>query len=104
MRADALEKKGIYVDGHWNPSTEWNKIKYYSGVSAKKPSYWAKRKTDMEQNLIRNNRYRNIGTVRANDEGLALETSAVVSLTASITLTNTQLMHQFVFHRTDAVT
>ena len=31
------------------------------------------------------------------DEGLALETSAIVSFTASITLVNTQLIHQFVF-------
>ena len=38
------------------------------------------------------------------DEGLALETSAIVSLTASITPINTQLIHQFVFHRADAVT
>ena len=33
------------------------------------------------------------------DEGLALETSAIVPITASITLINTQLMHQFVFRR-----
>ena len=33
------------------------------------------------------------------DEGLALETSAIVSLTASITLTNTQLIRQFVITR-----
>ena len=38
------------------------------------------------------------------DEGLPLETSAIVSLTASITLINTQLIHQFVFRRTGAVT
>ena len=39
--------------------------------------------------------------VRANDEGLALETSAIVSLTTSITLINTQMIHQFVL-REDA--
>ena len=38
------------------------------------------------------------------DEGLTLETSAIVSFTASITLINTQLIHQFVFRRADAVT
>ena len=38
------------------------------------------------------------------EKGLALETSAVVSLTASITLINTHLIHQFVFCRSDAVT
>ena len=39
------------------------------------------------------------------DEGLALETSPIVSLTASITLINTQLIHQFAaFRRADAVT
>ena len=38
------------------------------------------------------------------DEGLALETSAVVSLTAFITLINTQLIHQFVFRRAIAIT
>ena len=35
---------------------------------------------------------------------LALETSAIVSFTASITLINTQLIHQFVFRHADAVT
>ena len=43
-------------------------------------------------------------TIFCPDEGLALETSAIVSLTASITLINTQLIHQFVFRRADAVT
>ena len=33
------------------------------------------------------------------EEGLTLETSAIVSFTASITLVNTQLIHQFVFRR-----
>ena len=37
------------------------------------------------------------------DKRLALETSAIVSLTASITLINTQLIHPFVFRRADAV-
>ena len=37
-------------------------------------------------------------------EGLALETSAIVSFTASIALVNTQLIHHFVFRRADAVT
>ena len=37
-------------------------------------------------------------------EGLTLETSAIVSLTASNTLINTQLIHQFVSRRADAVT
>ena len=37
------------------------------------------------------------------DEGNR-ETIVTVSLTVSITLINTQLIHQFVFHRTDAVT
>ena len=38
------------------------------------------------------------------DEGLALEASAIVSFAASITLLNTQLIHQFVIRRADAVT
>ena len=38
------------------------------------------------------------------DEGLALETSAIVSFTALITLVNTQLIHQFVYRGADAVT
>ena len=38
------------------------------------------------------------------DEGLTLETSAIVSFTASNTLINTGLIHQFVFRRADAVT
>ena len=42
------------------------------------------------------------------DEGLTLETSAIVSFTASttraITLINTQLVHQFLFRRADKVT
>ena len=42
--------------------------------------------------------------VRANDEGLTLETSAIVSFTASITLINTQLIHQFVSCHADAIT
>ena len=37
-------------------------------------------------------------------KGLALETSAIASFTAFITLINTQLIHQFVFRRADAVT
>ena len=36
------------------------------------------------------------------DEGLALETPAIVSSTASITLISTQLIHQLVFHYADA--
>ena len=38
------------------------------------------------------------------DKGLTLETPAVVGFTASITLINTQLIHQFVSRRADAVT
>ena len=37
-------------------------------------------------------------------KGLALETSAIASFTAFITLINTPLIHQFVFRRADAVT
>ena len=37
--------------------------------------------------------------VSRSDEGLTLETSAAIFNTASITLINTQLRHQFVFHR-----
>ena len=47
--------------------------------------------------------------IRANalirsDEGLTLETSAIVSFRASITLINTQLIHQFVEDRSFAET
>ena len=37
-------------------------------------------------------------------KGIALKTSAIVSPTASVTLINTQLIHQFVFRRADTVT
>ena len=43
------------------------------------------------------------GQIICSGEGLALETSAIISLTASITLINTQLTHQFVFRRADVV-
>ena len=42
--------------------------------------------------------------VRASDEGLTLEMSAIVFFAVAITPINTQLMHQLVFRRTDAVT
>ena len=38
------------------------------------------------------------------DEGLTLDTSAVVSFTASISLTNTQLIHQLVSRHANTVT
>ena len=47
--------------------------------------------------------FRTLALLRS-DEGLTIETSAIVSFTASITRINTQWIHQFVFRRTDAVT
>ena len=44
-----------------------------------------------------------IQMIICSDEGLALEKSAIVSFTASITLINTQLIHQSVFHRADVL-
>ena len=52
----------------------------------------------------RDNSWSTCPFIGANDEGLTLETSSVVSFTASITFINTQLIHQFVFRRADAVT